>query len=169
MRWMLAAWLLTALGFLNAAAAGEPLVGKWRIEHVRGGDSFDPATTLFEVTTDGRISSTVGCNRIVGKPSLKGDRLRFGPMAATRMACPPPLDQLETAYMASLDAVRSWRIEGTRLTLVDERGPSGRRARALRIRGRRRCGRSMASNVAARLRRALHAASRGNWVWAMWL
>ena len=83
---------------------------------------FRPGDDFFEVTTDGRISSTVGCNRIVGKPSLKGDRLRFGPMAATRMACPPPLDQLETAYMASLDAVRSWRIEGTRLTLVDERG-----------------------------------------------
>jgi len=119
---MLAAGLLTALGFLDAAAAGEPLVGRWRIEHVRGGDSFDPAKTLFEVTADGRVSSTVGCNRIVGKPSLEGDRQRFGPMAATRMACPPPLDQLETAYVASLDVVRSWRIEGARLTLVDERG-----------------------------------------------
>ena len=122
MRSMLAAGLLTALGFLDAAAAGEPLVGKWRIEHVRGGDSFDAAKTLFEPTADGRVSSTVGCNRIVSKPSVEGDRLRFGPMAATRMACPPPLDQLETAYIAALDAVRSWRIEGTRLTLLDERG-----------------------------------------------
>jgi heat shock protein HslJ len=74
------------------------------------------------VTAEGKVSSTVGCNRIVGKPSLEGDRLRFGPMAATRMACPPPLDQLETAYIAALDAVRSWRIERTRLTLVDARG-----------------------------------------------
>ena len=122
MRSMLAAGLLIALGFLGAAAAGEPLVGKWRIERVRGGDSLDPAKTVFEVTADGRVSSTVGCNRIVGKPSLEGDRLRFGPVASTRMACLPPLDQLETAYIASLDAVRSWRIEGTRLTLVDERG-----------------------------------------------
>jgi heat shock protein HslJ len=78
--------------------------------------------TAFEVAADGRVSSTVGCNRIIGKPSLEGDRLRFGPMAAARMACPSPLDRLETAYMAALDAVRSYRVEETRLTLVDEAG-----------------------------------------------
>jgi heat shock protein HslJ len=38
------------------------------------------------------------------------------------MACLPPLDRLEMTYMGALDTVRSWRIEGTKLTLLDERG-----------------------------------------------
>jgi heat shock protein HslJ len=122
MRSILAAGLLVATGVWGVAAADDPLVGKWRIERVRGAASVDAAKTAFEVAPDGQVSSTVGCNRIVGKPGIAGDRLRFGPMAATRMACPPPLDRLETAYLGALDAVRSWRIEATRLTLVDERG-----------------------------------------------
>jgi heat shock protein HslJ len=122
MRSILAAGLLVATGAWGVAAADDPLVGKWRTERVRGAASVEAAKTAFEVAADGRVSSTVGCNRIVGKPSLEGDRLRFGPLAATRMACPSPLDRLETAYMAALDAVRSYRVEGTRLTLVDEAG-----------------------------------------------
>jgi heat shock protein HslJ len=122
MRSILAAGLLIATGASGVGAADDPLVGKWRIERVRGAASVDAAKTAFEVAADGQVSSTVGCNRIVGKPSLAGDRLPFGAMAATRMACPPPLDRLETAYMAALDAVRSYRVEGARLTLVDEAG-----------------------------------------------
>jgi heat shock protein HslJ len=122
MRPILAVGLLVATGAWGVAAADDPLVGKWRIERVRGAADVDAAKTAFEVAADGQVSSTVGCNRIVGKSSLTGERLRFGPMAATRMACPPPLDRLETAYMAALDAVRSYRVEGARLTLVDEAG-----------------------------------------------
>jgi heat shock protein HslJ len=121
-RSILAAGLLVATGAWGVAAAGDPLVGKWRIERVRGAAGVNAAKTAFEVAADGQVSSTVGCNRIVGKPSLAGGRLRFGPMAATRMACPPPLDRLETAYMAALDAVRSYRVEGAGLTVVDEAG-----------------------------------------------
>jgi heat shock protein HslJ len=43
-------------------------------------------------------------------------------MAATRMACPPPLDQLETNYLAALETARSWRIEGPTLILLDQGG-----------------------------------------------
>jgi heat shock protein HslJ len=124
MRSILATGLLIAAGIGGVAAAGDPLAS-WQMAHrARPGraDSLDAARTVFEVAADGQVSSTVGCNRIVGKPSLEGDRLRFGPMAATRMACPPPLDRLEAAYMAALDAVRSYRVEGARLILVDEAG-----------------------------------------------
>ena len=84
---------------IGAAAAGEaPLAGKWRIEEVRGAGPFDASKTLFEIAADGRVGSTIGCNRIVGEPSVDGETIAFGPMTATRMACSPPLDQLETRY-----------------------------------------------------------------------
>ena len=114
---------MMALGVAGAQAGGDPsLVGKWRIEAVRGAAAFDASKTMFEVAADGRVASTVGCNRIVGMQAVDGDRMTFGAMAATRMACPPPLDQLETAYLAALATARSWRIDGTTLTLLDERG-----------------------------------------------
>jgi heat shock protein HslJ len=169
MRSILAAGLLVAIGAWGVAAADDPLVGKWRIERVRGAADVDAAKTAFEVAADGQVSSTVGCNRIVGKPSLTGDRLRFGPMAATRMACPPPLDRLETAYMAALDGRSLVSGRGGAAHACGRTRGRGRRARALRIRGGHHCGRSRPSNAVAALRRARHAASRGNWVWAMWL
>lgn len=43
-------------------------------------------------------------------------------MASTRMACLPPLDQLETKYVAALDTVRASRMDGTTLSLLDENG-----------------------------------------------
>ena len=114
---------MTALGVVGAQAGGESsLVGKWRIEAVRGANAFDPSKTMFEVSPDGRVATTVGCNRIVGAPAIEGNRVTFGAMAATRMACPPPLDQLETKCLAALAAARSWRIDGTRLTLLDDAG-----------------------------------------------
>jgi heat shock protein HslJ len=114
---------MTALGAAGAQAGSAPsLVGKWRIETVRGVEAFDPSKTTFEVRPEGRVATTVGCNRIVGAPDVDGDRVTFGAMAATRMACPPPLDHLETKYLAALGEARAWRIEGTKLTLLDERG-----------------------------------------------
>jgi heat shock protein HslJ len=110
------------LGLGVAGAADPSLVGKWRIVEIVGAEPFDAAKTAFEVDADGRVGSTIGCNRVVGKPSLDGDRLKFGPMAATRMACPPPLDRLEMRYLAALEAVRSLRTDGARVTLIDRDG-----------------------------------------------
>ena len=123
MRLILAAAVIAALGGPGALAAGDPsLVGKWRIVAVSGAEAFDAAKTAFEAAADGRVSTTIGCNRMVGKPAVDGDWITFGPMAATRMACSPPLDQLERKYAEALGAVRSWRIEGAKLLLLEAGG-----------------------------------------------
>ncbi len=123
MRSLAGALVMTALGVAGAQAGSESsLVGKWRIETARGAEAFDSSKTMFEFSPDGRVAMTVGCNRIAGAPTVEGDRVTFGAMAATRMACPPPLDQLEAKYLAALAAARTWRIEGTRLKLLDEGG-----------------------------------------------
>ena len=110
---------MAAVGFTAAAAAGEsPFAGKWRIAAVRGAHVVDSTITRFEVAAAGRLSTTVGCNQMAGNPAIEGDRVSFGPMAATQMGCPPPLDRLESKYAAALAAARSWRIEGTKLLLI---------------------------------------------------
>jgi len=70
--------------------------------------------------TDARIDLTLGaeeafgtsaCNSYRGSYALDGDRLTFGPFAATQMACEQPLMDLEAAYLAELGEVSGFEVE----------------------------------------------------------
>jgi heat shock protein HslJ len=110
-----------ALCALPAVAAGG-LSGKWRIVAVGGAEGLDAARARAEFAPNGRFASTVGCNRIAGMPKVSGDKLTFGPMMATRMACPPPLDTVEHQYLAALEAVRAYRLDGKTLVFLGDGG-----------------------------------------------
>lgn len=85
-------------------------------------DASGRAPTLL-LTADGtRASGFAGCNRMTGRYELSGDSLRLGPVATTRMACPPPMMQTEQAYTAALAATRRYRVRGTTLELLDGDG-----------------------------------------------
>ena len=43
-------------------------------------------------------------------------------MAATRMACPPPLDAIERQYLAALQEARAYRLEGSTLLFLSAAG-----------------------------------------------
>ena len=103
-------------------AAADLLGEKWLVEFVRGVSTFDKFRTELLVSVDGKVSTTVGCNRMVGKATIDGDRLTVGQLASTRKACLPPLMELEGRYAAALGATRSFRIEGRRLKFVDGAG-----------------------------------------------
>jgi heat shock protein HslJ len=96
--------------------------GKWLVESVRGVRTFDKFRTELSISKDGKLGTTVGCNRMVGKAKIDGDRLTVGRLASTRKACPPPLMELEGRYAAALGATRSFRIEGRLLKFVDGAG-----------------------------------------------
>lgn len=67
---------------------------------------------------DGRAEGTTGCNRFSGSYELSGDRLTFGPAAATRRACPGDMG-LEASYLRALEATDRYTTSGDRLTLYD--------------------------------------------------
>lgn len=69
-----------------------------------------------------RFSATVGCNQLVGAFDQKDTRLRFGPAAATMMACPEPVDAWEAALSEVLNETNSYRIVGTSLEFLDRDG-----------------------------------------------
>jgi putative lipoprotein len=98
----------------------------WRITTIGGtpvpAEARDPILN-FKTTADGAaFAASAGCNRFVGQASIAGDTLTFGPAAATRMACPPPLDAAEAALAAALAATARWQIDGTTLRLFDDAG-----------------------------------------------
>ncbi len=70
----------------------------------------------------GTVSGSTGCNRYTGPYTVDGDSLELGQIASTMMACPPPADAIERAYVAALGKVAEWRSDGDDLVLVDSDG-----------------------------------------------
>jgi putative lipoprotein len=68
-----------------------------------------------------RASGSGGCNRMTGTYELNGERLTFGPMAGTLMACQNGMET-EKAFLQALARVQGWKIEGQRLNLLDATG-----------------------------------------------
>ena len=100
----------------------------WRLLRV-GADEVPRGTLQSEPhllfrEAEGRAVGTGGCNRFSGGYSLDGDRLAFSPIMATRMACPPPADTVESSLFSALEATVGWRISGQLLELLDSGGES---------------------------------------------
>jgi uncharacterized lipoprotein YbaY/heat shock protein HslJ len=68
-----------------------------------------------------RIAGFAGCNRFTGTYQQNGDRLTFGKMAMTFMACPEEMDT-ERDFVGVLEQARSWKILGDHLELFDGNG-----------------------------------------------
>lgn len=81
-----------------------------------------PYVALQDSPDDHRFSATLGCNRMIGGYSIEGNALRFDAVASTRMACPPPLDMAEGSFATMLSEVRSYRLNGRDLQLLDDEG-----------------------------------------------
>lgn len=76
------------------------------------------------LSSESRFRATVGCNQMVGGYHLDGQALSFGAAAATMMACPPPLDDLERRLADTLQRTARWRINAQFLELEDVDGKS---------------------------------------------
>jgi len=70
----------------------------------------------------GKVSGSAGCNGFSGTYTTSGSSLSFGPIASTQMACQPPADTVETAYLANLSKTASYTVGGDSLTLLDASG-----------------------------------------------
>jgi heat shock protein HslJ len=67
---------------------------------------------------DGRVSGFAGCNTFSGTFETDGPILTLSPLATTKIGCPRPASVVEADYLAALDGVTTWAIDGEgRLTL----------------------------------------------------
>jgi len=80
-----------------------------------GGGKAVPSATFADDT----VAGSTGCNRFTAPYTVDGDSLEIGTIAMTRMACPPPADAVERAYVAALGRVEAWHKNGLELVLVD--------------------------------------------------
>ena len=105
----------TAGGAEPAAFSGTP----WKlVSGVEGIESAPPSAT-FE---NGVVGGSTGCNHFSAPFTIDGDSMEIGMIAATQMACPPPADAVERAYLDALGQVAGWRLDGEALVLVNGGG-----------------------------------------------
>ena len=95
----------------------------WRLVELRGqpaapSTGMRPAHLRFAADSM-RVGGSGGCNRIAGTYAHSGDRLAFGPIISTRMACADTrLNRQETDFLAALQATNRYEITGDTLVLA---------------------------------------------------
>jgi putative lipoprotein len=106
------------------AATTLPLTGAWLAEDIDGGGVIDNLQTTLEIAADGKVSGNGGCNRFGGSAKIDGDKISFGNLASTMMACAEAAMNQEQRFHAALGAARTFRIdaEQRKLFLSDEAG-----------------------------------------------
>ena len=89
-----------------------------------GGEPVPQGTRLPTVAFDGaRIAGLGGCNRYTGQiQETAPGTIAVGPVASTKMACPPPAMDVESRFFSVLAQATQYRLAGSRLILS---GPSG--------------------------------------------
>jgi heat shock protein HslJ len=125
--------LLTFSFALLAAACGSdgggvPTDQAWQLTEIAGPNGATiapipgtPPTLMFD---EGTAAGNASCNQYSGSFELDGSSLTFGLLASTQMFCGEPGAMAqEAAYLAALDTVDSWAIDGETLTLSSNGGP----------------------------------------------
>jgi heat shock protein HslJ len=111
-----------------------PLEGtRWDVTHTTQGPAADAADDpnaavsagmappkAYLEFADGRVTGSDGCNRISGTAVIADDTITFGPLAATKMAC-PGVEGTDAVHEALTGEVQ-WRIDYDILTLTSASG-----------------------------------------------
>jgi heat shock protein HslJ len=92
-----------------AGCGGAPdslLHGAWTVEAIDGAAVAEKARATLDFRPDGRLGGRASCNSYSTGYAVTGEGLRInGAIAATRMACPPPLMRQETEFLEILTGV----------------------------------------------------------------
>ena len=95
----------------HAGQGAATIVGPvWVAEEIAGAPAGGEAPITLQLGADGRASGRGGCNGFGGPYTLAGDALRFGPLAATKMACAPALMDQEQRYFDTLAQVARYAV-----------------------------------------------------------
>lgn len=123
----------TVLAALALSACQEEEAGlensAWLVEEIAGARMQAPVPTL-EFRPDGRVGGKASCNNYGGAYKVDGGRIDFGPMVATKMACPEPMMSQEHALLTALQGKLAYAVNGNMLTIE---GAEGRKVVARRV------------------------------------
>jgi heat shock protein HslJ len=100
-----------------APAGGRTVLAgtSWLLEDLDGAGVVDRIQATLTFGDDGSVSGTASCNQFRGTPTITGDAISFGPLAATRKGCPEAVMRQEQQYLEALRDANRFEIKGTSL------------------------------------------------------
>jgi len=107
----------------TTAVAAEMLPGsEWGPVSLNA-EAFAPEAEVFlRFEQDNRYFGNGGCNTFRGAFVTNENAILFSPAATTMMACPEPVAQQEYTFLQTLMSVRSFKRDGTEISLFDSEG-----------------------------------------------
>lgn len=94
---------------------------QWKLEAYGPANSpisaVEGIETALTFGTDGQVSGNMGCNNFNGEYTQEGQKIVFGSMMSTMMACPEPQMNQESISLSILSGSVDFRLEGDVLTI----------------------------------------------------
>jgi heat shock protein HslJ len=104
------------------ASADELSGSEWRPSLI-GTLKIPESTELFiKIKCEGKLAGHGGCNQFFGTYSISGNKIDFGPIGSTRMACEKLVMDLESTFLSTLDDVEMFQREKTELEFSNAKG-----------------------------------------------
>lgn len=114
MRQSIASILAAAVAVTGASAAD-------RLSSLAGSEwGFEQGSDTYIQFAEKDVSGFAGCNRFRGSYTFADGKLSFGPLANTRMACPPEQMETERKVLQLLEATKA--ADATHKTLILQDG-----------------------------------------------
>jgi heat shock protein HslJ len=106
----------------STAVSAERLAGtEWLLEDLGGTGVLDDAQATLSFPKDfvtlGKISGNASCNRFTGGATIDSGSIHVGPLAITRMACAPAVNDQEMRYLKALQGAERLAFNGPYLLL----------------------------------------------------
>jgi heat shock protein HslJ len=98
----------------------------WQL--VSYGPSSNPTAALpdgqasITFNEDGRVNGSLGCNSVSAEYKITGEKITFGPMMMTLMACPEPQMLQESTASSILSGEVSFEVTSNKLTITSSDG-----------------------------------------------
>ena len=118
-RWTTALLLALAGCGTRGATVETGLTGTaWVLEDLAGASVVERGRATLEFDEAGRASGKGSCNRYSGSVTLSGDRISFGPLLSTKMACvEEALTAQEGRFLEALGAAERYVVDGPELRI----------------------------------------------------
>ncbi len=102
------------------AGGGAELTGvQWRPTYVGAEAVPEDAGLWVRFEVDGSINGHAGCNSFFGSLETTDDGVKVGQLGSTRMACPEPIMDRESAFLSALQQGALFEVSGERMTCLD--------------------------------------------------
>jgi putative lipoprotein len=107
----------------NVLGGGAALTGiNWR-PITLGNEAIPEDSGIFvSFAVDGGIKGRGGCNNFFGSLEQTESGIQIGPLGVTRMACPLPIMNRESAFLEALQKTRGFQTNDESMRLLDDEG-----------------------------------------------